>query len=1541
MIHSRKNPLSQIPSPRKTMMKSVRPRAASRSRLARVGNGQLFACVLAIGASLAVAATASAAPANDHFASAQAISSASGTVSGTNFAATKEAGEPAHAANPGGASVWYFWTAPQSGVVAFDTIGSDFDTLLAVYTGSAVNNLTEIAVDDDGGGGRTSRAAFNAIGGTVYMIVVDGFDAAAGSIVLSWRPDTLANPPPNDDFASAQAISSASGTVSGTNVAATKQAGEPRHAGNAGGKSVWYSWTAPQSGVVAFDTIGSDFDTLLAVYTGSAVNNLTEIAANDDGGGGRTSRAAFNAIAGTVYMIAVDGYNAAAGSIVLSWPSDNPPPNRNFANYEPYSFTTLAGVAPSTDKSADGTGSAAQFWSPNGVAVDGAGNVYVADLANATIRKITPSGVVSTLAGLAGSRGSADGTGCAARFSHPAGVAVDGAGNVYVADRSNDIIRKITPSGVVSTLAGLAGSAGSVDGTGSEARFSDPTGVTVDGAGNVYVADFNNHTIRKITPSGVVSTLAGLAVSFGSADGTGNDARFFYPSGVAVDGASNVYVGDRTNGTIRKITPSGVVSTLAGLARSSGSVDGTGSEARFSDPTGVTVDGAGNVYVADTRNSTIRKITAAGVVTTLAGLARGFESVGGSVDGTGSEARFSGPTGVTVDGAGNVYVADTFNDTIRKITPSGVVTTVAGLAVSFGIADGTGSAARFSGPTGVTVDGAGNVYVADGRNATIRKITPPGVVTTLAGLPGARGIADGIGSSARFFSPTGVAADGAGNVYVVDSSTIRKITPSGTVSTLAGLAGSFGSDDGTGSDARFHSPYGVAVDGAGNVYVTDGGVPNLDGGNHTIRKITAAGVVSTLAGSPGSRGSADGAGSAARFSYPTGVAVDGAGNVYVADGGNATIRKITPSGVVSTLAGVAGSRGSGDGSGSAARFSYPAGVAVDGAGNAYVADTSFDHGLSTAGNHTIRKITAAGVVTTLAGLAGSFGSADGTGSVARFTSPDGVAVDGAGNVYVGDSRNNTIRIGLPVSASITTVGQSFVYQIEASGTNLLSVNNLPPGLAFDSEKAAITGVPSQAGTFVVEVADADTRTPLTIIVQPEAPAASPVITSSTTSTGRLGRAFSFQVLTAGGSPAARLSASGLPQGLALDSLSGVISGDATAAGSYIVRLTLSDGDFTAVATLQLIFTSIRGLPVIISPRSALLTPGQPFTYTLAADGCAAGDSAVFDLVGDLPPGLTFDRATATISGVPTPPGASEGRGKPLSAGIVTNVTAFASNSVGTAGAELPFFFAPTGVVNISTRLAVHGGENVLIGGFIVTGNAPKKMIIRAIGPSLGRANGGSLDGVLNNPRLRLLERQNELGSNENWRDNEREERAIMDTDVPPRDDREAALVAVLNPGSYTAIVSSTDGGPGVGLVELYDLGTASIGRSATAKVANISTRGFVQTGNDVMIGGFIVSDRASKVIVRAIGPSLSAAGVSAALQDPTLDLVNGNGSVIVSNNDWRSGGQEQQVIDTTVPPTDDRESAIVATLNPGPYTAVVRGKDSGTGVALVEVYVLQ
>ena len=353
------------------------------------------------------------------------------------------------------------------------------------------------------------------------------------------------------------------------------------------------------------------------------------------------------------------------------WPKSPPPvppppiPTPPAANQSALSIATLAGQV-GVRGYADGLGNQALFRLPNNVAVDRAGNVYVADTGNNAIRRITTKGVVSTLAGVAGSHGSADGSGGNAWFLAPFGLTADGAGNVYVADTVNNTIRKITPAGVVSTLAGLASQSGKQDGIGAHARFRNPWGVAVDGTGNVFVADMSNDTIRKITPAGVVSTFAGHAGMPGSVDGFAGQARFNAPHGVAADHAGNVYVSDSANHTIRKITAGGLVSTLAGLPGYSGNADGNGNEARFWNPQGLAVDGTGNVYVADTGNNAIRKITVKGVVSTLAGLT----GATGTTGGVEKEAQFNGPGGVAVDSEGNIYVADTSNHAVRKIASS-------------------------------------------------------------------------------------------------------------------------------------------------------------------------------------------------------------------------------------------------------------------------------------------------------------------------------------------------------------------------------------------------------------------------------------------------------------------------------------------------------------------------------------------------------------------------------------------------------------------------------------------------------------------------------------------------------------------------------------------------------------------------------------------------------------------------------------------------------------------------------------------------------
>lgn len=473
--------------------------------------------------------------------------------------------------------------------------------------------------------------------------------------------------------------------------------------------SVW--WYGP--------TAVADVNTIYTTTPGLAIGvgpGSATITANVDGFTASASLTVSNAYAvgGTLSLL------PAGASITLSntitsggtTTTDSVTLNANGSYYFP--------VAPAAGSTYDVTVSA-NITSPHPCTVaNGIGTISATAPTPIISIEVVCGVAVGTLAGSASSMGAVDGTAAEASFSSPQGVAVDTAGNVYVADSSNSLIRKITPGGVVSTLAGTAGTIGFTNGTGTAATFWQPTGVAVDTAGNVYVADSGNNAIRKITPAGLVSTLAGSA-TWGFANGTGPAASFHSPNSVAVDTAGNVYVADSGNNAIRKITPAGLVSTVAGGGTGVvGSANGAAASATFNAPRGVSVDAAGsNVYVADTGNHLIRKI-AAGQVTTLAGstLSGVF---GGFANGTGTSSMFETPGNVAVDGAGNLYVSDWGNQLIRFITPSGVVTTLAGTTKTSGSKDGPALSATFGAPRGVAVDAAGNVYVSDGR---IRKITP-------------------------------------------------------------------------------------------------------------------------------------------------------------------------------------------------------------------------------------------------------------------------------------------------------------------------------------------------------------------------------------------------------------------------------------------------------------------------------------------------------------------------------------------------------------------------------------------------------------------------------------------------------------------------------------------------------------------------------------------------------------------------------------------------------------------------------------------------
>ena len=504
----------------------------------------------------------------------------------------------------------------------------------------------------------------------------------------------------------------------------------------------------------------------------------------------------------------------------------------------------------------------------------------------------------------------------------------------------------------------MAGGAVGDNGPALQARLYDPDGMAVDGFGNLYIADTENHRIRRVNPSGIITTVAGTGeTGFSGDNGPAVRARLYYPRGVAVDAAGNLFIGDAYNHRIRRVDPSGIITTIVGTGEPGFSGDGGPAvAAQLLGPQGVAADGAGNLYVADSVNFRIRRVDPSGMIITIAGTGKqGYSGDGGPATG----ARLNVPEGVAVDAAGNLFIGDAYNHRIRRVDPSGTITTIAGTGKQGYSGDGGPAiAARISGPSGLTVDGNGNLYFSGSER--VRKIDPSGSITTIvgSGVSGAGGDG-GPAIAAELNLPRGVAVDNVGNLYVAQSGhdRIRRVDPSGIIDTVAGAGDSgFGGDGGPAVDARLDYPLELAVDIIGNLYVADYF-------NHRIRRMDPFGNITTIAGT-GKRGFSGDGGPAvdAQLHLPNSVAVDIGGNLYISDRLNDRIRRVDPFGNIITIAGT-GERGfSGDGGpATTARLNQPRSVAVDRAGILYVADS---------GNHRIRRVDPSGIITTIAGPGG-------------------------------------------------------------------------------------------------------------------------------------------------------------------------------------------------------------------------------------------------------------------------------------------------------------------------------------------------------------------------------------------------------------------------------------------------------------------------------------------------------------------------------------------------------------------------------------------
>ncbi len=668
---------------------------------------------------------------------------------------------------------------------------------------------------------------------------------------------------------------------------------------------------------------------------------------------------------------------------------------------------TSAGAGPTLAELTTGLAPAANMDEPAGVVLDGAGIAYVVDSFRNAIRRVGTDGTVVTIAGQSSvNPGSSDGTGSAASFNRPRGIAIGGDGALYITDTQNHTIRRITTAGVVTTVAGTAGSSGAANGTGAAARFNQPFGITVGSDGALYIADGANFTIRRMTLTGAVTTIAGTAGASGIADGTGASARFGFPAGIVGDGAGALYVSDQENNTIRKVTLAGVTTTIAGNG-STTAADGIGTAAGIPRPGGLALSG-GSLYLtafgeASTNGGNLGQVRrldfSDGSVHTVAGIgSQASAPVEPQVDGDVTHAVFQfgiyqtgasdgvNRAAVAVTAGGTIYVTDPGNGSLRTVTAGVTTSLVSGLVPGPNGDGNTIPSAAFSDLTGImalAVDPSGFLVVTDAGDCDVRRISQAGATRLAAGLHDRCGAHNGKGSGALFSAPDGIAAAPDGTLYVTDTgnSAIRRIAVDGTVTTFAGVMGSAGSNDGTATVARFYQPAGIVMDAAGILYVADST-------GTTIRRIALDGSVTTLAGSATNFGYADGTGAAARFSSIKGLAIDAAGVLYAADDGNLAIRKITSAGVVSTLTGGPSSTGT-----ATEPVLRPWGIAVAANGTVYVADSS---------DYSVRSVSPTGTVTTVAGSAAD--NFTRVGSNPRLGSPTGIAILGPKSIAVAASR---------------------------------------------------------------------------------------------------------------------------------------------------------------------------------------------------------------------------------------------------------------------------------------------------------------------------------------------------------------------------------------------------------------------------------------------------------------------------------------------------------------------------------------------------------
>ncbi len=736
---------------------------------------------------------------------------------------------------------------------------------------------------------------------------------------------------------------------------------------------------------------------------------------------------------------------------------------------------TIATVAGSSAVGDDGPATSAALSDAEGVAVDSKGNVFIADANDHRVREIAPDGTITTVAGdgFPGFRGDG-GPASLSRLNTPYGVAVDRAGNLYIADLGNNRVRKVGLDGAITTVTGTD-------------TLQAPRNVAVDAAGNLYISEFAGARVWRLGTDGTMAAVAGKgAPGFGGDGGPATSAQLAYPAGLALDSAGNLYIADSSNNRVRKVA-GGVITTVLGTG-----VPGAALPNQLNLPTGIAIDGAGDLDVADSGNQRIQQLTTAGAISTLPGAGRdlaldaagdlivaagaqvleltpslALETIAGDGSylfrgdgGPATSARLTGPVAVALDSAGVLYIADQRNMRLRAVASAGTISTLAG--------DGTAAAGNdeLDAPAGVAVNSSGVVYIADQNNDRIQAMTSPGNMVTAAGtgVPGFNG--DGLpATSTQLFSPGAMALAADGSLYFADigNGRVRELTAGQTISTVAQLT------------AR-----GVAVDGAENVYAANGDL-------NQIVRIDAAGHTTVIAGTgvAGFGGDGGPAGSA-QLNSPSGLAIDGQGNLYVADTGNNRIRMIGPGGVIQTIAGNGTANFEGDGGPAlSAALNAPTGLAVDTSGNIWIADT---------GNKRVRELTPAAIaspetappaiVNAASLLAGPVAPGEivsvfglGIGPVTAV----GAALDASGLVETQLAATQVLFGGVAAPlyyvqasqincqapyelAGQSTVDVEIVYQGQSSGKVTVAVAPTAPGIFTVSSGTGVAAAINQDGT---------------------------------------------------------------------------------------------------------------------------------------------------------------------------------------------------------------------------------------------------------------------------------------------------------------------------------------------------------------------------------------------------------------------------------------------------------------------------------------------